>query len=198
MAILGNSRCINSQTDGERCTEKMGLKTQCYYHYNSSLTSKGGAKKLTSSQVNKIIELYSSGLSGNQVALQLSLSKPTVLRYARMAGINRTSEVGQGAKYSSNRRKPSPKSYLKSGLSKVLITAEYKAFKLNMFKRDKWTCVTCGYKGSKIQLDHIKPRCYFPELTFSEDNVRTLCIDCHKSTDTYGYKAILNKKEIML
>lgn len=198
MADVGNKRCINAKVDGERCTDKMGLKSQCYYHYNYKLSSKGGARTLTQSQVENVIELYSSGLSANQVAEKTRVSKPTVLRYARLKGINRTSEIGQGSKYSDNRRKPTHKSYLNDKLSKVLSTAEYKLFRRRMLERDKWTCVQCGYKGSKIHLDHIKPRCYYPELTFNEDNVRTLCVSCHKKTDTWGYKAILNKEKIML
>lgn len=67
-----------------------------------------------------------------------------------------------------------------------------------MFKRDLWTCQKCGYKGSKIELDHILPRRLYPELGMSEDNVRTLCKECHKLTDSYGGKALkLTRGELL-
>lgn len=67
---------------------------------------------------------------------------------------------------------------------------EYKIWRESVFKRDYYTCVWCGAKngqGKRIVLhaDHIKPFCDYPELRFAIDNGRTLCVDCHKTTDTY-------------
>lgn len=42
--------------------------------------------------------------------------------------------------------------------------------------------------GRKQSQDHIKPFAYYPDLRFELSNGRTLCIDCHKKTDTYFYK----------
>lgn len=67
---------------------------------------------------------------------------------------------------------------------------EYKLWREAIYKRDNYTCVDCGIKsgcGKTVILnaDHIKPFAYFPELRFAIDNGRTLCLDCHKKTDTY-------------
>ena len=71
---------------------------------------------------------------------------------------------------------------------------EYKLWREAVFRRDKWTCVWCGYnKGGILNADHIKPFAYYPELRFAIDNGRTLCIHCHRKTDTYGAKN--NKKQ---
>ena len=67
---------------------------------------------------------------------------------------------------------------------------EYRLWRESVFKRDNWTCIFCGIIGGKIHADHIKPFSLFPELRFAIDNGRTLCISCHKKTDTYGSKSI--------
>lgn len=68
---------------------------------------------------------------------------------------------------------------------------EYKLWREAVFIRDNYICVWCGItsgKGVKVVLnaDHIKPFALFPELRFSIDNGRTLCVSCHKTTDTYA------------
>ncbi len=73
---------------------------------------------------------------------------------------------------------------------------EYKLWREAVFKRDRWTCVWCGAKGD-IHADHIKRFSLFPELRFAIDNGRTLCIPCHRTTDTYGTKGLnLKSKNI--
>ncbi len=76
---------------------------------------------------------------------------------------------------------------------------EYRLWREMVWKRDNWKCVWCGKRQGWnkelqrriiIHADHIKPFAYFPELRFALDNGRTLCFDCHKTTDTWG----VNKK----
>lgn len=63
---------------------------------------------------------------------------------------------------------------------------EYRLWRESVFKRDDFTCVFCGTKGTYLHADHIKPFALYPELRFAIDNGRTLCVPCHRSTDTYG------------
>ncbi len=74
----------------------------------------------------------------------------------------------------------------------IRCSAEYKLWRKAVFERDRWTCIFCGYKGSKIEADHIKRFSEYPELRFAIDNGRTLCKECHKNTHNWGnYKKIV-------
>ena len=78
----------------------------------------------------------------------------------------------------------------KTEKSKLLRTsADYKAWRLAVFKRDNFTCQKCGKQSNDLEAHHIKEVCNNPELVFDVDNGLTLCHKCHKETDNYGYKA---------
>jgi hypothetical protein len=62
---------------------------------------------------------------------------------------------------------------------------EYKLWKRAVKERDNFTCIWCGSK-ERIETDHIKPFCDYPELRFAIDNGRTLCHECHQKTESYG------------
>lgn len=79
----------------------------------------------------------------------------------------------------------------KGGISpindRIRLSMNYKLWRTAVFERDKYTCILCGdNRGGNLQADHIKRFCDFPELRFDINNGRTLCIDCHRKTDTYG------------
>lgn len=78
-------------------------------------------------------------------------------------------------------------------LKKVRNSFEYKLWRTAVFERDDYTCRFCSKRGGNMQADHIKPFAYYPELRFAIDNGRTLCVECHRTTDTYSYKANKHK-----
>jgi hypothetical protein len=83
----------------------------------------------------------------------------------------------------------------------IRMSLEYKLWREAVFTRDNYTCIWCGKKQgwnketksqNKIHADHIKPFCDYPEIRFAIDNGRTLCVECHKTTNTFGVKRKIN------
>lgn len=72
---------------------------------------------------------------------------------------------------------------------RVRNSLEYKLWRTAVFQRDNYRCIWCGTSKPPFNADHIKPFAYFPELRFAIDNGRTLCVPCHKTTETYGTKS---------
>jgi len=57
--------------------------------------------------------------------------------------------------------------------------------------RDDYTCQRCGLRDEEIVVvDHIKPKCIYPELREVIENLQTLCPNCHMR------KSKAEKKEI--
>ena len=77
------------------------------------------------------------------------------------------------------------------GNQKIRHSLEYKLWREAVFKRDNWTCIWCRKRGVSINADHIKPFALFPGLRFAIDNGRTLCVKCHRKTDSYGSKKVI-------
>ena len=122
-------------------------------------------------------------------------------KYKEMSieGRKNISEAHKGKKLSEQTRRKLSELYKgkkcrfwKGGITKKNIqirnSLEYKLWREAVFKRDNWTCIWCKQRGVNLNADHIKPFAYYPELRFAIDNGRTLCVDCHKKTDTFKQK----------
>lgn len=79
---------------------------------------------------------------------------------------------------------------------RIRTSKEYQEWRSQVFERDNWTCKGCGVRGGSLHADHIKPFALFPELRFELTNGRTLCVPCHKETDSYMNRWITKEQYV--
>lgn len=70
-------------------------------------------------------------------------------------------------------------------------STEYKTWRRAVFERDDYTCVLCGTIGGVLNADHIMPFAEYKNLRFDTNNGRTLCVSCHRKTETFGRRPIV-------
>jgi len=63
---------------------------------------------------------------------------------------------------------------------KIRKSKKYIEWRKAVFERDKYTCQECQKVGGRLHPHHIKHFALYPELRFSVDNGKTLCIFCHQ------------------
>lgn len=83
---------------------------------------------------------------------------------------------------------------------------QYRTWRTRIFERDNYTCIWCGANKKYLNVDHIKQFALILKQNnitnmeeaiqcnelWNTNNGRTLCIDCHKETDTYLNKGKKN------
>ena len=74
---------------------------------------------------------------------------------------------------------------------------KYKNWRKKVYERDNYRCIMClvAGNGKNLEADHIIPLSILirdKKYLWDIDNGRTLCKDCHRKTDSYGWKATNN------
>lgn len=62
---------------------------------------------------------------------------------------------------------------------------EYKKWRTAVYTRDAYTCKHCGIIGGKLHAHHIVDFSKDKKRRYDIDNGITLCVSCHKKTDSY-------------
>lgn len=108
-------------------------------------------------------------------------------------------KVVMSEKFKNHISKTPEKQLFKTGL-------EYKKWHKEVMARDGWKCVQCGSKKD-LQVDHIMPMiAVFLEyqitndksLLLDLDNGQTICLECHKKTDTWGARAFKDPTYLLI
>lgn len=72
----------------------------------------------------------------------------------------------------------------------AMATWQYREWRMAVFRRDDFTCQSCGERGGTLNADHIRPWSKFPDLRYELNNGRTLCVNCHRETPTWGVRSV--------
>jgi len=172
----------------------------------------GGFLKVSLS-AEELLELHHyNTLSGAEIASVKGVSTSYICHLLRKYGIENRSNLYKIGKPSKSTGKFQPGHSLGKGISKPspnkgrkfprgkdhwnwkggpkedrrMSDPYYRDWRSEVFKRDHYTCQLCGCSGGQLNADHIKPWSKFPELRYELSNGRTLCVPCHRTTDTYG------------
>lgn len=65
-----------------------------------------------------------------------------------------------------------------------LASAEWKELRRLMVEKHGAKCMCCGFVPKhpwQINVDHVKPRRFYPELALDEGNLQVLCARCNKA-----------------
>ena len=171
---------------------RKGIKLSEEHKANISLSSVG---RVVSPETRKKISdaLYKGGKKKSQcVDCGISLSNPTALRCKKDAGSFRFKNPEERLKQSRRllgEKSPNWQGGKTNESLRIRHSIEYRLWREAVFARDNWTCVLCSERGCVLNADHIKSFALHPDLRFAIDNGRTLCVPCHKKTDTYGNKS---------
>ena len=176
-----------------------------------TLSVGGGFKRCDSPNPGKIVEaiqMWERNLTWEEMSKIVGISSRTLKRYLHKMGYLRdykfVSLKLKGRFHTKEHRKKVSETRILTGVAKgeknpnwkggitkenekIRKTSQYKDWRKAVFIRDNYVCQICGKRdGSYLHADHIKQFAYFPELRFDVNNGRTLCINCHRKTNTYG------------
>ena len=154
---------------------------------------------------NEIIKLYTvDDLTTQQIAVLLGFEKTAVRDFLRKNNVLKTAGEKLRGRYTNE--KSSNWRGGKTKLGQIIRScSENRKWIKKVLERDNYTCKICNKRGGDLHVDHIFKFSWIIDLLniktiddarkygnvlWDINNGRTLCVDCHRKTDTYGYSGV--------
>ena len=147
-------------------------------------TRKQFARDLDGSLKQEAARLYSEGKTSVEIAEQMKVTSVTVCAWLQSVGVARRSSPTLATRQKLRIANLGPTRWnWKGGITpdrvRLRICLDMKIARENCFKRDNYTCRSCGERGGKLNAHHIWPFQKFPEWKYEAWNLLTLCKSCH-------------------
>ena len=128
--------------------------------------------------------LYNEGNTSVQIAERMKVTSVTVCTWLRSVGITpRRSPTLATRKKLRMANLGAKRWNWKGGITparvRLRISLDMKIARESCFKRDNYTCRSCGERGGKLNAHHIWPFQKFPDWKYEPWNLLTLCKRCH-------------------
>lgn len=176
------------------CAQKGHSNTRPWYKHSEETKRKIGEANAIALKGRKFLHLYTPE-AREKIVQKLTGRKlsPEHIEKTRLGHLGKKLSLEHRIKLSDATR-GSKCHFWRGGITSInqLIrrSLKYRLWRESVFKRDDYTCQFCNVRGGKLHADHIKPFSLFRELRFVLENGRTLCVECHRKTDTWGSKAL--------
>lgn len=119
----------------------------------------------------------SAKCSGLYAAKNRMIQDPDFIKRFSLSGCTPEASKKKGHKGSNNPRYMPDRTALKD--KRMSTSPEVKEWRLAIFTRDEFKCVSCGQIGGKLNARHILSWKKYPDKRFDVNNGITLCYDCH-------------------
>lgn len=187
-------KCIKCNIEFEKKAQESlkfwNNRKYCSHSCANSVNKIGNKTRLGKSSWNKGLKL---GKSKFNTSVEMKCQQCNNLYYVQKYRVLNSKFCSKSCHYENMNKG------ISSENEKVRKSKKYKDWRLSVFKRDNFTCVICNIKNKKgmgktilLHADHIKSFAHYEDLRFDISNGRTLCIDCHKTTDNYGFRGRKN------
>lgn len=171
--------------------ENINRSTLIYWFKKLNIKSRPASKRMKEPYANKewLYEEYVvKGRSAYDLAEECGCSFVPIYYWLEKFGFER--------RYKGESKRIYPKGTL-SVYKETWGRKEYSDWRFSMFKRDAFTCQECGKQRTYLELHHIIPCRDYEEGIMREDNVITLCKDCHRKTFGKEYEFVSKYKTMM-
>jgi 5-methylcytosine-specific restriction endonuclease McrA len=172
-------------------------------------------RKSRPKDTDKMIQMYNDGKTLNEIGIGLGFCQSVIyeclkghVEFRQGSSGERNPNFGKRGKECAGYKEP----HLRKTPLYMAIRGciKYSEWRSKVYKRDNYTCIICGdNKGGNLNADHIISFAVILEKhhmssledalicdeLWDVDNGRTLCVECHKKTDTWGHKTRMELRE---